>query len=279
MKKMKKYIDVVVLVLVGTMMSGCSEEIEAIQSANQTVIQKTTISLADNAVTRGAIDPANGKTTFSTGDQIAVIYQNTDNKTVKAVSAALTSSDLFDGNASATFTLELTNPLAGGAVLYIYPAAMAADDIEPTEAPGPSSINYTPLATQDGTIESLAKDLNLSTFEETMTTAGLLPVTATLTNHLAIVKLQTIKNDTGASILDKITNLTISDGINSYTVNRTAEDTPIFVAMLPTSGNIIFSTTIEGVPYTKTATTKTLEENKIYPINLTMAPDAMSSPD
>ena len=147
MKKNKIFLKMAALAVMGTMMSGCAEEIEALQTANQTVIQKITISLADDAGTRGAItidtDSKKGITTFSEGDMIAVIYQNTNGTTVKAVSAALTATDLISEGATATFTVELNSPLAEGAVRYIYPASMAAAEnlIDPNEAPGATSID------------------------------------------------------------------------------------------------------------------------------------------
>ena len=112
MKKTKILLKMAALAVVGAMMSGCAEEIEVLQPANQRVVQKTTISLADDATTRGAI-AADGSTSFLVDDQIAVIYQDTNGKTMKAVSAALTDADLTDGGASATFTVELFSPKAG----------------------------------------------------------------------------------------------------------------------------------------------------------------------
>ncbi len=48
--------------------------------------------------------------TFAEGEQIALVYKNTSDETVKAVSAALEATDITNEGKSATFTFELTAP-------------------------------------------------------------------------------------------------------------------------------------------------------------------------
>lgn len=258
------------LVIMGAMMSGCAEEIENVQPANQTVIQTTTISLADNACTRGTI-ASDGSTAFSAGDQIAVVYQNTNGETVKAVSEALTSNDLFQEGATAKFTVALTDPQPSSVVHYVYPAAMTLPSENMTEEVW---ISYESLATQDGTLASVANNLALAVYEGTMSSAAILPGSATLVNMLAIVKLNTIKDDADNDITASITSLTISDGSITYTVNRTAAAGPIYVAMRPVSSEatITFTASDGTKNYEKSVTGQELEMNKIYPINLKMNP-------
>ncbi len=258
------------LVIMGAMMSGCAEEIENVQPANQTVIQTTTISLADNACTRGTI-ASDGSTAFSAGDQIAVVYQNTNGETVKAVSEALTSNDLFQEGATAKFTVALTDPQPSSVVHYVYPAAMTLPSENMTEEVW---ISYESLATQDGTLASVANNLALAVYEGTMSSAAILPGSATLVNMLAIVKLNTIKDDADNDITASITSLTISDGYITYTVNRTAAAGPIYVAMRPVSSEatITFTASDGTKNYEKSVTGQELEMNKIYPINLKMNP-------
>lgn len=258
------------LVIMGAMMSGCAEEIEDVQPANQTVIQTTTISLADNACTRGTI-ASDGSTAFSAGDQIAVVYQNTNGETVKAVSEALTSNDLFQEGATAKFTVALTDPQPSSVVHYVYPAAMTLPSENMTEEVW---ISYESLATQDGTLASVANNLALAVYEGTMSSAAILPGSATLVNMLAIVKLNTIKDDADNDITASITSLTISDGSITYTVNRTAAAGPIYVAMRPVSSEatITFTASDGTKNYEKSVTGQELEMNKIYPINLKMNP-------
>ena len=156
---------------------------------------------------------------------------------------------------------------------------MAADDVSTTTPDAAATINYTALATQDGTFASLASTYDLAVYDGMMSTTATLP-TGTgveLKNQLSIVKLATITDGTN-DMRANITDLTIDDGTNTYIISRTAEDAPIFVAMLPTNGDITFSTVIGGFPYTKTATGKTLAKNKIYPINLAMVQDMRATP-
>lgn len=283
MKKTKILLKMAALAVVGAMMSGCAEEIEVLQPANQRVVQKTTISLADDATTRGAI-AADGKTSFSENDQIAIIYQDTNGKTMKAVSAKLTSTDLTDEGASATFTVELVSPKAGTKVRFIYPASMAAATIAEDTAPdAAATVSTAGLAKQDGTLEAIAKNLGLAVYDGTMSTTATLP-TGTgveLKNQLAILKLSSIKDTGDNDITAKVNQLTVAVGTSTtYTVNRTPAAGPIYVAMLPvaTAEDITISTTFGGFPYTKTATGKTLAKNKIYPVNLTMAQDFLATP-
>ena len=253
------------LALVGAMMSSCSEEIEVVQPANtgKTVMVKTTVSLGENATTR-ALTIA-GVKTFAAGEQIAVIYMNTSNQTVKAVSLALTDDDI-DKNTNAhnaTFSVPLTNPKPGGDVRYIYPASMATAS---------ATIDYAALATQDGTLATLASTLDLATFDGTLTESGTLPATASLVNPLTIGKF-TIKNSGGTDITSSITGLNISDGTNTYAVTREAADGPIYVAMQPiTSTQTVAVNVTDGTNhYTKTVTEDyALVASNIYDIAVTI---------
>ena len=102
--------------------------------------------------------------TFAEGDQIAVIYQNTSDKLVKETVTIAAGNITAEGK-SATFTVTMTNPKASGTLKYIYPAAMA----------GATDVDYTKLNTQNGTLASLAANLDLATFEGTLTAASELP--------------------------------------------------------------------------------------------------------
>ena len=265
MKQYNIYLSMAALALVGAMMSSCSEEIEVVQPANtgKTVMVKTTVSLGENATTR-ALTIA-GVKTFAAGEQIAVIYMNTSNQTVKAVSLALTDDDI-DKNTNAhnaTFSVPLTNPKPGGDVRYIYPASMATAS---------ATIDYAALATQDGTLATLASTLDLATFDGNLTESGTLPATATLANPLTIGKF-TIKNSGATDITSSITGLNISDGTNTYAVSRMAADGPIYVAMQPiTSTQTVAVNVTDGTNhYTKTVTEDyALVASNIYDIAVTI---------
>ena len=119
------------LALVGATMTSCSRDNSVFEEEQQQGVKdsgkvtlSTTISM-DGDETRALTE--NGVKTFAPGEQIAVIYTNSSDETVKAVSVALTEGDIADGNKSASFTVTLDNPKAG-TIKYVYPAVMANDD-------------------------------------------------------------------------------------------------------------------------------------------------------
>ena len=270
----KIYLSMAALALVGTMMSSCAEEIEVAQPANtgKTVMVKTTVSLDENATTRALT--SNGEKTFAVGEQIAVIYENTSNQTVKAVSEALAPGDIdTDNTHKATFSVPLTNPKPSGTVRYVYPASMAAG-IEADKATNDdaATIDYSLLNTQDGTLDKVSSDFDLATFDGNLTDQGVLPA-ATLTNRLAIGKFTIYNNDGSSDLTSKVTKLTINDGTNTYTVNRTAAAGPIYVAMQPVSSSqtVTLSATVLNATeeyYYKSVTNNALAASNIYDINV-----------
>jgi hypothetical protein len=160
---MKLSIRYFALVVMGAMICGCAEEVEDLQpTTNGTVTMKTTISLSEQASTRALTEA--GVKTFTAGDQIAIVYEQASG-TAKALSVALTDDDITNSGKDAAFTVTLSSPKANGKVRYIYPASMAADDVSTTTPDAAATINYTALATQDGTFASLASTYDLATFD------------------------------------------------------------------------------------------------------------------
>ena len=268
MKTMKKFLSMAALAMVGAMTVGCTSEDNVIDQAqtatkNNVVTQTVTVGFDEQAATRAlAIDYTNKKLTktFAEGDQIAVIYQNTSDKLVKAT-VTIAAGDISTDKKSATFTVTMTNPKASGTLKYIYPAAMA----------GATDVDYTKLNTQNGTLASLASNLDLATFEGTLTAASELPASASLTNKLAILALK-IKNSDGTNDLTStITGMTLSDGTNSYSITGKDGDGHIYAAIQATSGANIscFATTSTG-NYAKSLTGKTYAANNIYNLGLKM---------
>lgn len=261
------------LAFLGAMTAGCSsddltaETPQLPDTAGGTVVTKVTVSLDEHASTRALTEA--GVKTFATGDKIAVIYKNTAGETVKAESAALNSFDILSSN-SAKFSVTLTNPQASTPVRYIYPAAMAVAPIATDAAiDDASTIDYTKLATQDGTLTKLGSDFDLAVFDGTMTAQAVLPA-ATLENPLTIGKF-TIKNSGGTDVTNTITKLTIADGTNTYNVNP-ATLSNIYVAMKPISNTqtVVVQATDGTTHYVKTVTGKTLAKNNITPVNVKM---------
>ncbi len=267
MKTMKKFLSMAALAMVGAMTVGCTSEDNVIDQAqtatkNNVVTQTVTVGFDEQAATRAlAIDYTNKKLTktFAEGDQIAVIYQNTSNELVKAT-VTIAAGDITAEGKSAKFTVTMTDPKASGTLKYVYPAAMA----------GATDVDYTKLNTQDGTLSSLASNLDLATFEGSLTAASELPASATLENKLAILAL-TIKNSGGTEQLTGITGMNIIAGTNSYSITGKDGDGHIYAAIQPTSGANISYFATDGIKnYTKAVTNKTYAADNIYNLGLRM---------
>ncbi len=206
----------------------------------------------------------NGVKTFAAGEQIAVVYINTSDHTVKATSVALTAGDITNNGKSATFTVTLTDPKAGTTVKYVYPASMVDNNG-----------NETAIANQDGTLESLSSLYDYAYGEGSFDGSALPRLT--LTNQFAIGKI-TMKNYAGSSTLSYIKGATITDGTNTYTITPASSEFswPIYVAMKPVSSDktITINATDEGTrdydTYTKFVTGKTLYAGKMYTLTVKM---------
>ena len=261
-----KYLSIAALVAVGAIMMGCNKlEEQPLQNDNNTVTLTTTVSM--DASTKALT--AAGVKTFAAEDQIAVIYKNTSNETVKAVSEVIGTGA---GTASATFTVTLTNPDKTKAIRYIYPAAMAKATVATNATiDDDGTVDFTNLNTQNGLLTTLGSNLDLSTFDAASWGGDVLP-NGTLSNQLAILAL-TLKNSTGSSdITSTITGVTLSDGTNSYAVTRSAAAGPIYVAIQPTTSAAISVTATTGTTnYTKSLTGKTYAAGNGYSVSWRMA--------
>lgn len=264
MKTMKKFLSMAALAMVGAVTVGCTSEDNVIDQAqtatkNNVVTQTVTVGFDEQAATRALAIDYDAKTltkTFAEGDQIAVVYENASNELVKET-VTIAAGDISTNGKSATFTVTMTNPKASGTLKYIYPAAMA----------GATDVNYTKLNSQNGTLASLASNLDLAVYDGTLTAEKALPASATLENKLAILAL-TIKNSEGTE-LTGITGMTLSDGTNSYSITGKDGDGHIYAAIQPTTAFSCFATTSSG-NYTKAVTGKTYAANNIYNLGLRM---------
>lgn len=265
MKKIIRFFSIAALALVGAVMTGCSNDDDSIidqpqqpETKNNVVTLTTTVSLDGGATTRALT--STGEKTFAAGEKMAVIYHN-GTSLVKAESNALTDGNITDAGKKATFTFDLVNPNTGVYVTYVYPAAMANAN---------GTINYDALETQDGTLTTIASNLDLATY-----TAGWdgdnLP-SVTLDNQLAILAI-TLKDNatTPNDLTSSTTALTVSDGTNNYSVTRSAVAGPIYVAIRPTSSaNITITATAGAKKYGKYLTNKTYAASHGYPVKWEM---------
>ena len=263
MKKTMKYLSMAALAMVGAVISSCSSSSDfdetPAQPASTGNVETLTVTVGmDGGDTRALA--ADGTKTFAVDDKIAVVYKNTSGTTVKAESEALTAGDITDGSQSATFTVTLTDADKTKDVTYIYPAAMAKDD---------GTVNYEALNSQDGTLATLASDLDLATYTAAWDDASL--PAGELANQLAILAITLKNNDGSNEITDDITGLTLSDGTNDYAVSRSAAAGPIYLAIRPTSSANIEITATDGTyRYAKWLTEKTYKENNGYNLSWRM---------
>lgn len=270
MKKTFRFLSMAALALMGAVMTGCSSDdnIDNAQPENKSKVVTLTAKVGfDASVGTRALD-ASGHKTFATGDKMAVIYKNTSGG-FKRADGTLSSGA---GTQSATFDITLSDPDNTAPIRYIYPAAMAKEESElgATINDDASTVDFTKLNTQDGTLAKLGSDLDLCILD---TPAGWstteLP-SGTLSNKLAILAI-TLKSS--GDINNTIKGMTISDGTYCYSVDRTPSDGAIYVAIRPTSGaTISVSATNSDVSqtYIKNLTGKTYEKNNGYVLNWTM---------
>ena len=262
MKKIISLLSMAALVVMGSLITSCNKMEEAgsghCVNPDGSITYTTTLHMG--ASTKTVIGEG-GAHTFKAGDQIAVIYSNGTN-TVKATSDALTGEgDILNDNRSARFTVTLTEPFAGSEITYVYPASMVEDN---------GSISYDAFGTQDGTLTSLANNLDYCRASGSWDGTGNLP-TRTLVNQITIGKFTLESGST--NITSSITGMTVSDGTNNYSVTRSAAAGPIWVAMKVVENKSITITANTGTVYYTNANTisgKTLSAGNIYPVNVTM---------
>lgn len=262
---MKNFLSMAALALMGAMMTGCSSDDnfdnpQQLENTSKKVVTMTTSVALDAGATTRALTPE-GVKTFAVGEQMAIVYNNGSGM-VKAVSRALKADDLKDAGTKASFTFDLETPDKSKDVTYIYPASMAKAD---------GSINYDALANQDGTLASLASNLDLATYTGAWVGENL--PSCTLDNQLAILAL-TLKDSDGANeITGNVTDVTVKADEDTYTVARSAAAGPIYVAIKPiASKNVVVATTGGSKDYVKLLTGKTYASGNGYGVSWKMTP-------
>ena len=282
MKQILKNLSIAALAFVGAMAVSCINQLEEPQQPQEGNTVTLTASIELGTPGSKALTAA-GVKTFAAGETIAVVYKNTSNQTVKAVSAALTGvGDIFNEGKKATITVTLDNPKANGALRYIYPAAMAKATIA-TDATidDAGTIDFTNLNAQDGTLATLASSYDLAIYDGNLTGEAVLPTSASLTNPLTIGAFTiTDKDESSADVTSAITQLTVNDGTTTFTVNREAAAGPIYVAMLPVTSDktITLTAASSAHHYLKTVTGKALAANNLYSISVDMPEDMHYEP-
>lgn len=265
MEKTMKFLSMAALALMGVVMTGCSSDSDELLSEPQQPENKdkvetltTTVSFNDGVAATRALTEG-GVKTFAVGDQIAVAYKNSTDEWVKAVSTALTADDITNGGKSAKFTVTVSNADKTKDVKYIYPASIADDY---------GFVDYKLLDVQDGSLTTLASSLDACQGIGAWNGENL-PALA-LENQFTICKFK-IKAG-GSDITSSITQLTINDGCNTYTVTPTSSLNDIWVAIRSDEDGKctykIYAAKGKDL-YTKTVSGKAFDKGKIYPINVT----------
>lgn len=242
------------------------------QPVQKTITLTTTINLGEDEDSKAL--SALGVKTFAVGEQVAVIHDCTNSYyTGKVVSEPLKEEDIYASGKKARITVDLPSEgpyEARGKFRIIYPASMAKDGV-PTVIDEDGNLKLSALGTQDGTLSSLANNLDLCVYDgyfETINNTAAFPSSISLTNRLAICEFNVFVG--GVDKTNTITKLTLTNGSNTYTINRAASAGPIYVAVQPvTSGNIEITA---NDLYMKTISGKTLAAGKMYPIRLGLPP-------
>lgn len=267
MKIMKKtifFLSTIALIVFGALSLSCTS-LEDERNANGSVTYSLSVNRGET--TKALEESGNNLSkSFAKGDKIALVYQ-LGGVTKVVQSNALTDADIHSEGKSADFSVTLEGtPDENSPVKYIYPASLANNVGE---------VNYDALKTQDGTLTSIAKNLDLGLYEGTLS-GTTLPVNVTLTNPLVICNF-TIKD--GDNVMTSaVTKLTIKNGSTVYFVNASSLNN-IWVAVKPvTSGNISIYAAKGKDLYTKEVSNPSLEAGKYYTITVTTAqiPGAIS---
>ena len=269
--------------MMGILMSGCAGDNLAIETPQPTDHQTKTVTLTigfdDSAKTRSLTSA--GVKTFKDGEQVALIFKNLYQETKKAVSEPIKAANISADGKQAKIEVHLDDdPLKNLNVRLIYPAAMAkasiAADAETND--DDATIDFSKLATQDGTLASLSDNFDLCTCDDLLDNMVQNDIYGMpkLTNRLAIGKF-TIKDYAGTSDLtNTIKSLTITQGTATYAVTpadpaTTFVDALLYVAMRPVSNGDFTAFATDGVTnFEKTVTSESLAANSMTPINIRM---------
>ena len=261
MKQIMRMLSMAAIVIAGAFTMGCNKaEVLPQQEpeVDTTVTLTATINLDEKADTRAlAVDGNNLRKTFSVGDQVAVVYTIGGNPVVN-YSNAIQAADILSSGKAAKITVPLSyTPDPNSPFQLVYPASMVND----TEG----TINYDLLNVQDGTLATIARELDLCTYEGSFTAESELPKPMTLTNRLAICKFTILAYGTQTQDL---TRLNIHEGTHTYSVKPSKQEA-IWVAMHPFNGQILnFKAASADKAFEKNTSMQTLKAGKFYTIIL-----------
>ena len=269
---MKTSIRILSLAVLALTMAACSNDTEqptAVQPAQGNAGEGIPFSatIATGSATTRALTEENGTiiSTWAKGEQVALIH----NGVVDVMTAG--DPDKTTGNVTITGTLSVT-PEDNDDVTVVYPASA----VDATT----KAVKADLLTTQDGTLTTIATDLNLrqsngATFKVGELTATL-NGTVTLANQIAIVKFS-LSDGNNALAAKKFVIKDGSDNVlTTVTPSKPASD--LYVAMAPatTASTFKFEATVGDFTYTYEKSGVILEASTYYqsPIKMTISKKA-----
>ena len=272
MKQMMKYFGLTAMAVMGLL--ACTRA-QVEQPVQKTITLTTTINLGGEEDDDSKALSALGVKTFANGDKIAVLYECTTANRVHIVESDDVSSISVDGKTarfSVTFPGGENQPKPDGKIRIVYPPIMAKDITYGSNISLDDDDSTLSLRTlnedlpQGGTL-SFVSSRDLCTFDGYFVSVNnqpTFPSSITLTNRLAMCEFKVFRGED--NITSSITKMTLVNGSNTYTIERTASTDPIYVAMLPVENGIF--DIIVNESYYKQVSGKTLAAGKMYPINL-----------
>ena len=270
MKQMMKYFGLAAMAVMGLL--ACTRA-QVEQPVQKTITLTTTINLGEDEDSKAL--SALGVKTFANGDKIAVLYECTTANRVHAVESDYVSSISADGKTarfSVTFPGGENQPKPDGKIRIVYPPEMAKNITNGSNIPLDNDDSTLSLRTlnedlpQGGTL-SFVSSKDLCTFDGYFVSVNdqpTFPSSITLTNRLAMCEFKVFRGED--NITSSITKMTLVNGSNTYTIERTASTNPIYIAMLPVENGSF--DIIVNESYYKRVSGKTLAAGKMYPINL-----------
>lgn len=272
MKQMMKYFGLTAMAVMGLL--ACTRA-QVEQPVQKTITLTTTINLEGEEDEDSKALTALGVKTFANGDKIAVLYECPTGNRVHAVQSDDVSSISADGKTarfSVTFPVGEYQPKPDGKIRIVYPPEMANNITYGSNISLDDDASTLSLRTlnedlpQGGTL-SFVSSKDLCTFDGYFVSVNdqpTFPSSITLTNRLAMCEFKVFRGE--ENITSSITKMTLVNGSNNYTIERTASTSPIYIAMLPVENGSF--DIIVNESYYKRVSGKTLAAGKMYPINL-----------
>ena len=258
MKKLLKLMMMAVALLTaGVLTTGCTNDDDANAPATELTgkgAMRFTAKINAKSDDTRSVDET-GQATWVVGEEMAVYYEKEDGTYGTATASV---DEVVAG--MATISASLVDAKDGGVVKFVYPASLVnatGDDIDMTK-----------FTAQHGTIADISAHFDAAKAQATLKTNGSTYGTTTniaFRNEVLIGKFTPKFNGTA---IDEITQLTINDGTNTYTIAPTAGKfgtEGIYVAMLPVDNQeVIIMAQTDAQTYGYGGRRITLERGKMY---------------